>query len=249
MHGLLLVHKPCGITSFQVVRRIRALTKVKRVGHAGTLDPFASGLLIVGVGREFTRQLDQFQALEKTYMVTVVFGIQTDTFDRDGQVTAYQPVNEFPAQLQAILPQFTGEQLQTPPMFSAKKINGKKLYDLARKGITVERKPCKVTISELSVVPGSESWISPRFSEKDFDRLPMCQLKIVCSKGTYIRSLVADIGKACGGVGAFALELVRERIGAFGLADALRYEDLSLEKICRIILPIRGDYPDKITSL
>lgn len=223
LSGFLLVRKPAGITSFQVVKRVRYLTKVKRVGHAGTLDPFATGLLILALGREYTRQIDSFQNLDKIYRVSMVLGMNTDTYDAYGKVLhIHKPDEPLLERMNAILPQFIGEQLQYPPAFSAKKIQGKKAYDLARKGIEVELKPHLITIHDIKILS------SLQYSFQLFE------LEVHCSKGTYIRSLVADIGKLLS-CGAYAKDLVRTAIGSYHVENALDYSKLSIDTISQKI--------------
>jgi len=257
--NFLLINKPAGWTSFDVVAYIRKKArqhchpefvsgslsshnnkmlkqvqhdKPKRIkiGHAGTLDPFATGLLIVGVGRESTKRLDEFKKLPKTYVATIHLGAVSDTYDRtgtiqdtihdthktihnnDGDRQLYRDacivyrVDEFPSkqQISEVLKTFVGEQTQTPPMFSAKKINGVRLYKLARQGKEVERQSSEIEIMDIKILEYC---------------YPTLKIEVECSAGTYIRSLAHDIGQKLE-VGAYCEELVRTRIGEFKLEDA-----------------------------
>lgn len=221
VEGFLLVHKPVGITSFQVIRQLRQLTGVKRIGHAGTLDPFASGLLIVGIGRQYTKQLDLFLTSNKSYEVTFVLGQTTTTYDCDGEiVTSYEgPIEISRAVFDKVWNGFLGEQLQRPPDFSAKKIGGVRAYKLARKGQPVALSPKPICIEEIDCL-----------SYESDQRRPVGTLSVTCSKGTYIRSLVHDIGQKLG-VGAYAKTLVRTKIGKYSLERAVALEGLTLAMI------------------
>lgn len=202
----LFINKPVGWTSHDVVAHIRTDKKIK-VGHAGTLDPFATGLLIVGVGRDCTKKLDKFKKLPKTYIATIKLGEISDTYDRTGKIFISKKPTNIPDKkiISSILKSFTGKQLQIPPMFSAKKINGKKLYELARKGIEVERQPNEIEIYEINLL--DYSW-------------PILKIEVKCSTGTYIRSLANDIGEKLG-VGAYCEELERTAIGENYLKNAI----------------------------
>jgi tRNA pseudouridine55 synthase len=202
--GILLVDKERGSTSFQLVVQLRRLTKERMIGHAGTLDPFATGVMVMLIGREFTRRSDSFLTSDKAYLGTITLGIETDSYDLDGQVTARSDAVPSLHQVELALATFQGEIAQVPPMFSAKKIEGKKLYDLARKGIEIERQPVKVHLAIRLV----------RYS------YPHLEIHVDCSKGTYIRSLASDIGRALG-CGAYLSHLVRLRSGAFTLEECI----------------------------
>jgi tRNA pseudouridine55 synthase len=194
------INKPVGITSFGVVHHIRKATGIKKVGHAGTLDPFAQGVLVVGIGRSATRQLEVFMRQEKEYVARVVFGTVTDTDDPTGKIIEQ---NNFimpePTTLDGVISRYVGEIDQIPPRYSAIKINGVRLYKLARKGIDIERQPRKVLIKQIEVV---------NLTDDGFN------MRVVCSHGTYIRSLAYDIGRDLG-FGAHLSELTRVRIGQF----------------------------------
>ncbi len=261
--GFLLIHKPAGWTSFDVVGYIRkkiwhsichpdspageegslsqwlrdssvvpttselplndsAKPSRIKVGHAGTLDPFATGLLIVGVGRKATKHLDDFKNLPKTYMAKIHLGMVSDTGDSTGEIKNYelriknqgnnvtmkQSNNVTPPstpKVKATLGSFTGKQLQTPPMHSAKSVNGVRLYKLARQGKTVERQPNEIEILNIKIL--KYSW-------------PHLEIEVQCSAGTYIRTLAEDIGTKLG-VGAYCEELTRNKIGEYSIENAL----------------------------
>ena len=185
MDGIVIVDKPQGWTSQDVTARLRRVFGTRRIGHGGTLDPMATGVLPVFVGRA-TRAVEFFEHAEKTYETALRFGITTDTEDMTGTVLTEENVSFTEEQLQETLAAFRGEILQVPPMYSALKVNGQKLCDLARKGKTVERQPRPITIHELTLVERGENTL---------------RLRVRCSKGTYIRTLCKDIGEklGCGG--------------------------------------------------
>ncbi len=185
MDGIVIVDKPQGWTSQDVTARLRRVFGTRRIGHGGTLDPMATGVLPVFVGRA-TRAVEFFEHAEKTYETVLRLGITTDTEDRTGTVLSERDVSFTEGQLQEALEAFRGEIRQVPPMYSALKVNGQKLCDLARKGKTVERQPRPVTIHELTLVERGENTL---------------RLRVRCSKGTYIRTLCKDMGEklGCGG--------------------------------------------------
>jgi tRNA pseudouridine55 synthase len=202
---VILIDKFSGWTSFDVVNKIRKITGVKKVGHAGTLDPFATGLLIVCTGKK-TKEIYKYQEKDKTYTGIIRLGIVTDTFDPEGKIVETREVNGIDAEkILKTRDKFLGEILQTPPMFSAKKYKGKALYKYARKGKTVEREPVKVFISSFEI--------------KEIN-LPDVAFEVQCSKGTYIRVLAKDFGEKLG-TGAYLHELRRTAIGEYKVADAL----------------------------
>ncbi len=208
--GLIVsINKPPGITSFDAVSRIRRATGVRRVGHAGTLDPFAEGVLVVGIGRAATRRLGEFVQQEKEYLAQVVLGVVTDTYDPTGQVLEQNPF-EHPGEerIGEVMGRFVGWIEQIPPPFSAVKVGGMKLYKAARRGIRLEGKPRKVNI-KLCELTG----LTPDGFE----------MRVVCSRGTYIRSMAYDIGRELG-CGAHLGRLVRTRIGGFTLDQAERLD-------------------------
>ncbi len=190
-------------------------TKKIRVGHAGTLDPFATGLLIVGVGRESTRLLDTFKKMTKTYTATIKLGEVSDTQDKTGKISEFphsdkKPKKSTRAEVLTVIKTFLGKQSQIPPMFSAKKIKGQRLYDLARKGVTVERKPNEIEIHTIKVL--KYTW-------------PLLKIEVQCSAGTYIRTLAHDIGQKLG-TGAYCQELIRTQIGSYVLKKAINIHKL-----------------------
>lgn len=211
--GLVLVDKPAGMTSHDVVNRMRRVYDQKRVGHAGTLDPDATGLLVVGIGRA-TRLLQFVVGHDKEYVGRIVFGTATDTLDASGEITDTQEMNLDREQVAKALQKFQGDIFQVPPMVSARKIAGRKLYEIARSGKTVEREPRKVhvaTIELLEFLPGEQ---------------PMAEIRVQCSAGTYIRSLAADVGKELGGY-AHLGALRRIRSGPFHIEEAHTIEEVS----------------------
>jgi tRNA pseudouridine55 synthase len=207
--GILLVDKPRGKTSFSLVAMLRKKTGIQKIGHAGTLDPFATGVMVMLVGKKYTRMSDQFLGQEKEYLCKVQLGVSTESYDCDGAVTKTADKVPTLTEIETALLSFQGTFLQTPPMFSAKKIQGKKLYELARKGIEVERAPVSVT--------AKTTLISYAY--------PFLELQIVCSKGTYVRSLAHDLGELLG-CGGHLVELRRLRSGAFHLKDCINGEVL-----------------------
>ena len=209
-NGIIIIDKPAGWTSMDVCGKLRRLLDERRVGHAGTLDPMATGVLPVFVGRA-TRAVEFAESGDKEYIAGLRLGLETDTQDSTGQIVAQRPVECVRQELEAVLPRFRGEILQVPPMYSALKRNGKKLYELARKGKVVERQPRPVTISALEIVSqeGPEHYT----------------LRVGCSKGTYIRTLCHDIGQVlgCGGV---MDALRRTRAAGFTLSQAVTLEQV-----------------------
>lgn len=205
LEGVVLVDKPSGMTSHDVVSRIRRYLGIKRVGHAGTLDPMATGLLIILVGRA-TKISQYLMSMDKGYTGNVYLGQETNTQDKDGEVVAEAPVPEGldAEKIQALLDTFYGDQYQTPPMFSAKKVNGMPLYKAARKGQVVEREARLIRIS--------------RFELGDLN-LPEFTFGVECTKGTYVRTLAHDFGQKLG-CGAHLSALRRTRIGPFSVLDA-----------------------------
>ncbi|MCZ6818173.1 MAG: tRNA pseudouridine(55) synthase TruB [Calditrichaeota bacterium] len=208
---VLNINKPEGWTSFDVVKKIRSTIRVKKVGHAGTLDPFATGVLLVCTGRA-TKQVEDLMQLDKEYVAELELGKTTDSFDRTGKILSETEVGQLTeTEIQDVCAQFEGETLQTPPMYSALKINGQRLYELARKGITVERRPRKINIYRLDVLNME---------------IPSVTVRVVCSRGTYVRALAHDIGERLG-CGAYLKALVRSRIGSYRLADAMTIEEFT----------------------
>lgn len=209
--GIICVDKPQGFTSFDVIAKMRGILKMKRLGHAGTLDPMATGVLPVFAGRA-TKACDILPDHDKTYEAAFRFGITTDTQDVTGTVTKERPASVTTEQLEKVLESFRGEIMQVPPMYSAVSVGGKRLYDLARKGIEVEREARAVTIYCLEIT--------------EFDKAEQSgTLKISCSKGTYIRTLINDIGEALG-CGGIMTSLVRTAACGFTLSDCVTLEQL-----------------------
>ena len=199
------MHKPEGWTSFDIVKKIRSITKEKKVGHGGTLDPFAEGVLIIGTGRD-TKNLSKVTEQKKTYEAVIQLGSQTDTLDTEGNLVNTMPVPLLNhKQLESILSSFKGIYKHKPPMFSAKKINGTRLYNLARKNITIEREEIISKIYNIELNTFTDSLI-------DFS--------VTCSKGTYIRVLGSDIAEKIGTIG-YLIKLVRIGIGDYKISDSL----------------------------
>ncbi len=218
--GVFLIDKPVDITSFGVVSRLRRILNMKKVGHAGTLDPFATGLLIVCAGRSATKLISQFMEGTKEYLATLRLGVETETQDTEGTVTARRAVGEISAvAVEDCLQQFRGKQLQVPPAYSALKYQGKPLYYYARKGIKIVKDAREVDISTLERTDGSQTLTG---DEADLG------IRVVCTKGTYIRTLAADIGASLG-CGAHLVQLRRVKSGCFTVDGSLTWEDLSSE--------------------
>ena len=229
MEGIIIVNKPIDWTSFDVVAKIRNLAKVRKVGHSGTLDPMATGVLPIFLGRA-TKSIEQFLVGDKGYLAELTLGIKTDTLDARGKVLSKTSNFKFQtSKFEDLLHKYRGEIEQIPPMYSAVKIKGKRLYELARKGVTVERKPRKVTIHKLEVI---------NFKEADFPRVT---IEVQCSKGTYVRQLVSDLGDDLG-CGAHLSKLVRTIAQPFHLSQAISMETIiTLAQVGRldsIVLPV-----------
>ncbi len=203
MNGIINVYKEKGFTSFDVVAKLRGIFHQRKIGHTGTLDPNATGVLPVCVGNA-TKVCDLLQDKNKEYRAVMLLGVETDTQDMTGTVLKEAKVTVSEEQVKEVIHSFVGKQLQIPPMYSALKVNGKKLYDLAREGITVERKPREIEVYSISI-------------EKL--ELPRVQMLISCSKGTYIRTICNDIGEKLGCGGAME-ELTRTRVSSFTIEEA-----------------------------
>jgi tRNA pseudouridine55 synthase len=202
---LVLIDKPLRWTSFDVVRKIRNLIRIKKVGHAGTLDPLATGLLIICTGR-FTKKINEYMAQEKEYTGTFTLGATTASYDLEQEPENFQPYEHLTEeQIQAATLPFTGEFMQVPPAHSAIQVNGKRVYELARQGKEVIMEPRRVTIDVFEITR---------------IELPLVYFRVVCSTGTYIRSLAHDVGKVLG-CGAYLSSLRRTRIGHFSVDDAM----------------------------
>ena len=209
MNGIVIVDKPQGWTSQDVTARLRRVFDTRRIGHGGTLDPMATGVLPVFVGRA-TRAVEFFEYAEKTYETVLLLGKRTDTQDVTGRVLEERPVSLSLEDVEDVLPRFRGEILQVPPMYSALKVNGQKLCDLARKGKQVERQPRPITIFELTLLSFEENRL---------------RLRVRCSKGTYIRTLCDDIGAALGTLGCME-SLRRTQAGDYSIAESVPLEAL-----------------------
>jgi tRNA pseudouridine55 synthase len=210
--GIILVNKPKGLTSHDVVDFVRRRLKIKRVGHAGTLDPLAEGLLIILVGRRYTKRFCEFVNFDKEYIGILKLGETTTTGDSQGQVLEkadYSHIDE--EKIKEAFSSFEGEIEQIPPMISALRIGGKRLYRLARKGIVVERKPRKVRIYSLKILKIN---------------LPLVEFYIHCSKGTYVRKIAEDIGEYLG-CGAHIVGIKRTKVGPFKLEEAVELNDIN----------------------
>lgn len=242
-NGIMNVYKEAGFTSHDVVAKLRGICKQKKIGHTGTLDPEAVGVLPVCFGSG-TKLCDMLTDWDKEYIATLRLGVVTDTQDLTGQVLFHAEEETLSAltqeQVRECILGFLGDYEQIPPMYSALKVNGKKLYELARAGKEVERKPRAVQIRELEILQMN---------------LPTVRFRVVCSKGTYIRTLCHDIGEKLGCGGAMA-SLIRSRVGIFGLEEALRLSEIEKlrdeDKISNIIVPpdvVFGDCREvKVTS-
>lgn len=220
--GVFLIDKPVGISSFGIVSRVRRIIGMKKVGHAGTLDPFATGLLIVCAGRPATKLISQFMDGEKEYVATLCLGIETTTQDPEGDIVCQQPVGHLSEEIiRECLLSFLGTQSQVPPIYSALKHQGKPLYYYARKGIEIKKDAREIIIREIERVDGGGDLIGDH---------PVLQIRVVCSKGTYIRTLASDIGKklCCG---AYLTDLRRTKSGCFDVEQALDGEDMSAENV------------------
>ena len=207
--GVINVYKEAGFTSHDVVAKLRGILHQKKIGHTGTLDPDAVGVLPVCLGKA-TKLVETLTEGTKTYEAVLLLGRETDTQDTSGETLAERPVTCSEQKAADCIAGFLGEQEQIPPMYSAKKQNGKKLYQLAREGIVTERKPSQIRIDELEILSCE---------------LPRIRMRVTCSKGTYIRTLCHDIGRKLG-CGGCMEQLVRTRVGQFGIGDAVTLETI-----------------------
>lgn len=220
--GILLVDKPKDWTSFDVVAKLRSITKVKKIGHAGTLDPLATGLLIVLIGKKFTRQQDEFMKQDKTYLVQAVLGQTSPSYDLETTTTQTKELEKLQQltldKIKQVMTKFTGQIKQQVPLYSAVKVSGKKLYQLTDQAEALELRPVReVTIHEFELLGFDQKTMTAEFS-------------VTCSSGTYIRSLIHDLGGELG-VGAVVAELRRTKIGKISVEKALPVDDFSLESI------------------
>jgi tRNA pseudouridine55 synthase len=223
-HGVIVVDKPAQWTSHDVVAKIRKIYRQRRVGHAGTLDPDATGVLLVGLGRA-TRLLRFLQDTGKGYRATIVFGVSTTTLDASGEVVDRSPMPIDQGDVEATLPAFLGEIEQLPPMVSAVKVGGRRLHELARRGEEVERAPRRVRVDRIDI---------EAFEPGPY---PVATVRVECSSGTYIRSLAADIGSRLGGV-AHLGELRRLHIGSFTLDEARTLADIESDPDAVVLPPV-----------
>lgn len=216
MNGILVIDKPAGLTSARIVSIVkRLLPRGTKVGHAGTLDPFATGVLLVLVGKA-TRQCERLMSAPKQYVAMVKFGVTTETDDPESPERVHSVIMPPTRQeVETLLPQFTGEILQRPPVYSALKRGGRPMYELAREGIAPELQPRPVQIYELKIL--SYEW-------------PLLELKIDCGRGTYIRALARDMGEALK-VGGYLTQLRRTQVGEFSIERAMTLQDLSIQAI------------------
>jgi len=209
--GILVINKPTRCTSFQVVREVRRILEIEKVGHCGTLDPMASGVMVIlfGSATSFSEELMNH---DKVYRAGMLLGIKTDTGDGTGKILHTASVPAFSrGEIENTLSKFSGEIDQIPPMFSAIKWKGRKLYEYARKGIEVERNPRKIFIHSITLLEHEKSYI---------------QFRMACSKGTYVRSLVEDIGEVLR-VPATLTDLIREKSGSFSIRESISWDDLN----------------------
>lgn len=214
LFGFLNIYKPVGMTSHDVVAALRRVTKIKQIGHTGTLDPFAEGVLPICVGKA-TRLIEYLQD-DKEYLATVQFGASTNTFDLDGEKTSVSGKKVTKSEVEEALKAFSGEISQLPPIFSAIKVKGKKLYEYARKGEEVEIHPRKVVIENIELKV---------FDEEN----QQAQILIKCSKGTYIRSIANDLGQNLG-CGGYLVKLIRTQAGSFRVEDSFQLDTVEVEK-------------------
>lgn len=209
--NIIVIYKPKGPTSHDIIAEIRKITNERRVGHAGTLDPLARGVLVVGIGREATKKLSQIVKKEKEYIAEITFGKESTTDDAEGEKKEWK-VNKIPGHedIEKIIQQFKGKIMQTPPVYSALKVRGKAAYKFARRGESIELKPREVEIKEIKML--KYEW-------------PFLTLKVVTGPGVYIRALARDLGKELG-VGGYLSDLERIRVGEFRKVDTLNLNQL-----------------------
>jgi len=211
MNGLINVDKPKGFTSFDVIRKLKKILNMKKIGHTGTLDPLATGVLVICLGRA-TKLANVIEATKKTYIADFILGAKTDTYDTEGEIIEKSTVRVTKDEVTNILEKFRGEIKQVPPMYSALKVNGKRLYELARQGVVIERKSRDVTISKLELL---------EFDEENQSGKLYCEV----SKGTYIRSLIFDIGEELKTF-AHMNELRRTEVGEYKVEDGFTIEQM-----------------------
>jgi len=218
MNGILVIDKPKGWTSFDVVAKIRGKLKVKKVGHTGTLDPMATGVLVLCLGKA-TKLAQEMTNLDKEYIGEITLGATSNTDDAEGEINQNKSAKKISLdQIKEIIKDFEGEILQIPPQFSAKKVNGKRAYALARKGKTVELKPVRIKINEIEIL--DYKW-------------PKLHLRIDCGKGTYIRAIARDLGEKLK-VGGYLSALQRTKVGNYRLENAITIESANEENVAGI---------------
>ena len=217
---IVALNKSVDWTSFDVVKKVRTLTGERKVGHAGTLDPFAEGVLVIGIGRESTRKLGQISAASKDYMAKLKLGAETDTLDLTGEVIKRRRIPHLTeGQIESVFAQFSGEIEQTPPMYSAKKINGTRLYKLARRGEKIDRDPVTIQIHSLDLIDLSHDAIT---------------FSVTCGKGTYIRQLACDMANALGTAGHLTA-LRGTRVADYRLDDCLTFDLLERQWMSTVV--------------
>lgn len=221
MNGIINLYKPSGITSFEAVRQVRKISGEKKVGHTGTLDPLASGVLPICIGKA-TKLVDYIMQGEKIYKVKMKLGEITDTYDKEGKIISEAKVSCDLNEITNAIMSFKGEIMQVPPMYSALKVKGKKLYELARMGIEVEREARKINIYDITI--------------QNID-IPFATFTVKCSKGTYIRSLCFDIGEKLQ-CGAVMYELERCASGIFNIDSSVKLEDLTEENVSQKVISV-----------
>lgn len=210
MNGIYPIYKPVGPTSFRIISELKKITGIKKIGHAGTLDPLAKGVLVVAIGKEFTKQIEDIVNKEKEYIALIKLGETSTTDDEEGvkmPVLSYK--RPLVSEIEAIIPKFVGEIQQVPPIYSAIKMEGKRAYKMARSGKTPEMKPRSIEIKDIEII--------------DYD-YPYLKLNVITGKGVYIRSLARDIGEELG-VGGYLAGLERTRVGQFTKEDSLTVEE------------------------
>ncbi len=211
-HGFILINKPIGPSSHDIVNILRKITNERKIGHAGTLDPLAEGLLIIAIGRQTTKKINEYTLLDKTYIAEIKLGEETNTYDREGKIVKKYNIEKINKKdLKKAIKKFIGQQKQIPPMYSAKKVKGKKLYDLARQDIIIDRESSLIEIKKIKLLKY---------------RWPIAKIKINCSSGTYIRSLAYDLGLElfCG---AYLFSLKRSKIGKYKLKNAYNLDKIT----------------------
>lgn len=213
--GIYPIYKPKGPTSHDIIAQLRKITGIKRIGHAGTLDPLASGVLVVAIGREYTKQLSEYVGLDKEYIATIRLGETSETDDAEGVADIIDEIMNPKVEqqdIERILPEFIGEIEQVPPKYSALKIKGKPAYKRVRQGEKVEMKPRKVSIYDIEML--AYQW-------------PMVKIRVHCGSGVYIRSLARDIGERLG-IGAYLADLQRTRVGTYDIRKSIHLNKLGI---------------------